>query len=671
MYQYYNNIMCVEAQVIYGALSLMTYDAYKKHCIRKTLLKVRNACPGQKALLGYEALPHDYKEIIKETYGDPYVVAKRNAIQDLITTDLEAINFYRDYIYDGDKTLSEERQREYVTNAQILKVLGALASDRQAFCKKLGGRAVRVWETLSNTLNGLNVVIYPHSLPSNARSLERAHRRFVNEGYYGLIHKNYGNQNTEKLTDESKMWIVSRWANQVKRMPNIEQLLFEYNSLAMERGWKPLKEADTLHNFLYRPDIKSMWYGHRHGEIKAKEKFAFQHSTKMPTMRDSLWYSDGTKLNYYYLTNDGKVGTINVYEVIDAYSEVLLGYHIAEKENYATQYCAYKMAIQLSGYKPYEIGFDNQGGHKKLQSGSFLDKIAHLTIKKQPYNGKSKTIELAFSNYQQQYLKKDWFFTGQNIQAKKLESKANMEFINANKQNLPSLEEIKKIYAQRREEWNNAPHHATGIPRMQMYLESENPATHKVELWDMVDLFWIERAEPVTYTAYGLTFTEKKVKNTYTVYDENNLPSMQWHWKNVDRKFIVKFDPEDLTMIYLYDRDASGNLRFVKEARLKVEVSRGKQEQTDFDTDYIAKIQKMNKEARVETVDMMDAILKEHNMHASDYGLNSPKILGINSKRKKAKKVPTDFGELLKQESEMVPVINTQDNDDYNPFNNM
>lgn len=667
MIHYYNNMLCVEAEILYGALCLISYDAYKWRCARQTLHKVRSASPGNKALLAYDSLPYEFKEAIKTSYGDPYELAKRNLIQEAIKSDEEALKFFRTYTYDGN-TLSPERQREYCTNAQVLNAIGILARDRKAFCQKLGGRAVKVWETLAATLLALDKVIYPHTLPTNPRSLERTYNRYAEESYAALIHKNFGNDHTAKLTPEAKMWVLSRWADQVNRVTGIEQMLMEYNSMAILKKWKHLKEADTLHDFLYSPAIKGVWYGHRYGELKAKEKYSIQISTKMPTMRDSLWYSDGTKLNYYYLNAEGKVSTISVYEVMDSYSEVLLGYHIAEQENYATQYCAYKMAVQLSGHKPYEIGFDNQGGHKKLTSGSFLEKIAHLSIKKQPYNGKSKTIELAFKRFQEQHLKKDWFFTGQNIQAKKIESKANMEFINANKANLPTLAEIKAVYKMRRDEWNNAPHHATGKPRMQMYLESHNPETPKIELWDMVDIFWIKRAEPKAYNAYGLTITEKNEKHTYHVYGENNLPDMEWHRENIDKKFYIKFDPEDMTMIYLYDLTATGEWRFVTEARTKVEVARGKQEQVPFDSQYIADILKMNKEARIETVDKMDAILKEHGMHASDYGLNSPNIAGVNSKRKT--KAKSDIGKVMKAESLAVPVIaNTEA--DFDPFNLM
>ena len=99
--------------------------------------------------------------------------------------------------------------------------------------------------------------------------------------------------------------------------------------------------------------------------MRTHQLYDRKHHTLLPASRDSLWYGDGTKLNLYYRDESGNKRTINVYEVVDAYSEVLLGYHISEREDYIAQYHAFRMAIQRSGHKPYELVCDNQGGHKK------------------------------------------------------------------------------------------------------------------------------------------------------------------------------------------------------------------------------------------------------------------------------------------------------------------
>ena len=67
--------------------------------------------------------------------------------------------------------------------------------------------------------------------------------------------------------------------------------------------------------------------------------------------------------------------------MVDAYSEVLLGYYISDNEDYIAQYHAFRMAIQTSRYKPYEIVCDNQGGHKKNAALGLFSKISVSTAR--------------------------------------------------------------------------------------------------------------------------------------------------------------------------------------------------------------------------------------------------------------------------------------------------
>lgn len=120
-----------------------------------------------------------------------------------------------------------------------------------------------------------------------------------------------------------------------------------------------------------------------HGEIAFKNEFMPQFDTKLPQMPNTLWYGDGTKLNLYYKDYDKKnkrmvARTIDVYEVMDACSEMFLGYSFGA-ENFLTQYEAYRMALETWKVKPYEIVTDNQGGHKKPEAQAFFKKIATCT----------------------------------------------------------------------------------------------------------------------------------------------------------------------------------------------------------------------------------------------------------------------------------------------------
>lgn len=657
-FEYYNDILCVQAGWLYSEgeiLSQSNYNALKR---RNRLNVLRRGCNGHPALVEFDTMPPKFKQAIIEQLGDPHKTTKHYKFKDYLKNDLDAVKYFSDFTLDNGDSLPQDTIKEYVANAVVLNAIHDAVTDMTQLRKALGGRASKIWNKVSEIIQDLPRHTYPHSLPQNVRRLKDKYRSYKKEGYYSLIHRGFCNKNSEKIQDIAKPWILSRWADRVDRVANTAQLLTEYNKRAVIEGWKEIKEAQTLYNYLHQSEVECLWHGHRYGELKAKEKFAYQHSTKLPTLRDSLWYSDGTKLNYYYQDENGNVKTCQVYEVMDAYSEVLLGYHISPTEDYEAQYFAFKMAAKVSGHRPYELRFDNQGGHKKLEAGDLFSRLARLSIKTQPYNGKSKTIESAFGRFQSQFLKRDWFFTGQNITAVRNESKANMENIMANKSNLPTLEEIHEIYAQRRREWNESIHYSTGEPRLEMYSTSENPLAPALELWDMIDLFWITRKKAVQLTAYGLTFTEKKAKYSYMLYTDNGLPDLKWLQRNIDNKFVVKFDPEDMSLIHVY-KDTPSGLRHVTPLTTKVEIHRGKQEQEEWEAAFIKQVNEANKQNRMETVLEMDEILEAHGASNEDYGLNSPSVKGVNSKRKKSR--PDNYGKVQKQISNTVEIDEADD----------
>ncbi len=679
--EYYQNKLCVEAGWLIEN-EIMTKNIYDNLKKRNQIEVVRRACLNTPALVAHDSIPERFKKKIRALIGDPYKVSTKSTLNELIVEDDKAQKYFREYVMDNGEHLPGDAQKEYCNNAAILNAIHQILTDRATARKAINGKLHGIWPKIAEAVLNLNKTVFKHSLPpypkydekgnqlplssSAYRGLQVTYRKYkaVNDSRYGrigyesLVHGNWCNKNSEKINDEAKIWILSRWTSMINRIATEQQLLNEYNQLAASQDWKGLKSVDAIHNFLYEPEIKPLWWGARYGELNAKEKFGYQQKTILPTMRDSLWYSDGTKLNYYYQDRDAQgrfqMKTTSVYEVMDVYSECFIGYYISDTEDYRAQYGAYRMALQTSCQKPYEIKFDNQGGHKKLEAGDFLTKLARLSIRTKPYNGKSKTIENAFGRYQMEFLKKDWFFTGQNIQAKKQESKANMEFIIANKYNLPTLPEIHKIYKKRREEWNNAPHPKTGKPRIEMYRESENPRAVKLEMMDMVDLFWVTRKKTVKCSAWGIAFEEKKTKYDYMVMLPNGLPDVRWLARNIDKKFRVKFDPEDFSMIYLYE-DTPQGLRFITAADQKVEVHRGIQEQEEWEASWMKKVDAELEAMRIELYNQLREIQEKYNQLPEQHGLVTPTPKGIKSLKKvKAQHQADNFGRLQKAMSNAV-----------------
>lgn len=662
MFEIYENILCVHGGWLYKVAKVMDLENYKNYCRRGPFQVLRKGYGRKPALIAWRSIQDKYKKQIIDTYGDPEAGNKAIIFADYLERDPKGVQFFANYTLDTGQAIPEDIQSRYAIEAAIFNAIHRVIHDRILRTRALGsGGLTATWKRLAEVVQNLPRHTWPHSLPRNHRSLQRKYKAYMDQGYEALVHGGHGHKNSEKLTDPAKQWVLSRWAQQDQKAASLSQLLDEYNEMAILEDWKLLKEEKTLYNYLYAPEVKSLWYGHRYGQLKAKEKYIAQISTRMPSMRDSLWYSDGTKLNLYYekIETDKKTGktkrsvaTCFVYEVMDAYSEVLLGYHIAPAEDFKMQYHAFKMAVQNAGHRPYEVKFDNQGGHKKLEAGKFMGKLSNLAIRTQPYNGKSKTIESAFGRFQSQILKKLWYFTGQNITARKDESQANMDFILANSHKLPSLEQVKEQYAACRMEWNSQPHHKTGVPRLEMYHGSHNPQAPEITLFEMVDIFWVERPQPVTCTAFGISFKENKVKHDFMIYKEDGMVDQEFLYNHIDRKFYIKYDPDDMSLIYLYEQTPLG-LRFVHAAQPKVTVARGRQEQDEFERSYIVRQLAQNKEKHVEQRDKMDEILEAHGMAAEQNGLISPHLKGIERK-KRAERADT-YGQLLKRISNAEP----------------
>lgn len=660
--QYYDSILCITHSELAGYLSA---ENIKKKIQRKQINRVRRASFESPALIEVASLPEKIQVKLREKYGDNFeLAADRDSLKVIYQRDAQALEFYRAWTKDDGSHLGAALIEEYTVNASMLKALRIYYNKRQSYIVSRGGTIKGLWANVAHILSSLKGSI-GHTLPENHRRLKQKLEEFENKGYATLVSGKVGNNNKDLLTADAKLWLLQRWANQVDRCASIEQLFNEYNAKAesLHGLWKPVNSPKTIYNYLYDSEITPLWYGARYGESKSKEKFAFQHKTKLPSMRDSLWYSDGTKLNYYYQYTDktGKqqMGSLQVYEVMDAFSEVFLGFCISDKEDFRAQYQAYKMALQQAGYKPYQISFDNQGGHKKLENSSFLNKLSHLAIHTQPYNGKSKTIESAFGRFQSQILKKDWFFSGQNVTAHSAESKANMEYILANKEHLPTKEDIINTYIKRREEWNNEVT-KNGKTRLQNYLESSNPQAVKLSIMDMVELFAVTRPREVTCTAGGISFREQNIRYDYMPMSGDGMPDLEWLNRSIGKKFIVKFDPDDMSQIFLYDKAADGSLRLDAVAKTKTVIHRGKQEQEEWEAAYIKKIELANKAKRIERVEAMEEIKRQFGTSNDDYGMNTPPVLGVTNSKKKAKKekkalvsVPVSLGEIEKRESNL------------------
>ena len=634
--EYYNKILCVTfAELTGGRDPVMKANTLKCNVQRSNIACARRGGgEGTQALYVWSSIPEKYRRRFVATYGDPEEKMREAMTKASIKIDAKAREYYEAYTYmdkDGqERHLTEKMIEEYTINASVLGELEKMAARRQAIRSSLNAPMSGAWDLILDSSERMRES-YGHTLPGTLARLKTRLKAWKADGYQSVVSGKLGNSSALKITGEFLKLIVALKRSKVPVYTDA-QLFEKANEIAEERGWKPIRSLSGMKKWLTSPSVEPLWYDAVYGEQAARQRYGRKHKTALPTRRDTLWYGDGTKLNLYYRDEQGKVRTTQVYEVIDAMSEVLLGYCISDTEDYEAQYHAYRMAIQKSGHKPYEIVYDNQGGHKKLDSDGFIGKICRVHRPTQPYNGESKTIESVFGRFQAQVLHKDWRFTGQNVTAKKASSRPNVEFIEANKDSLYTLEELKDAYAAARKEWNEGVHPATGERRIDMYEKSVNEETQEVTLHDMVDMFWVFTKRMATFTDQGLQVTIKGEKRQYEVFSTPGVPDHEWRRKHTYERFIVAYDPYDFASIRLYTKGTDGSLRFERTAEPYILIHRALQDQqgTD-DAKFIRQEQEANLQDRIERTVAGRTIAAEHGTDAEQQGLHSPKLKGTTA----------------------------------------
>ena len=600
---------------------------------------------GNYVRIDYYGMRESYRRRYEAKYGDPrQTLAKEHLRAELeLAIDEAARRYYAEYRYElrgEEKSLGEDVQRQLVINASVLNRMIEVITRRSVLRVNKGVKtpmgellesAAELYEKLRDA--------YDHTLPASLERLRSKIAAYKRDRYAALISRKFGNQSSAVVSEEGGEYLIALKRSKIPVYTDA-MLFAAYNLRARQEGWREAKSVRTLTEWLGRPENRRLWEDAVYGKLAVQQQRTRKNSTILPSMRDSLWYGDGTKLNLYYRKWVGdekggswKLATKMVYEVIDAYSEVLLGYGICDKEDAAAQYAAYRMALITAGHRPYEVVHDNQGGHKKKEAVEFLEKLpvrVHRTTA--PYSGQSKTIESVFGRFQSQILCQSPLYTGANVTAKKASSHVDMEFVSANLHKLPTESELAAVYEEYRNMWNSARHPSTGVSRMEMYLSSANPATPAVTEEDMVELLWWTTEKPVAYTGDGLQVTIDRRKYKFEVHEAPGVYDYDFLDRNLGRRFYVKYDPCDLSSVRLYTLSSTGGLRFERVAVPPLRIHRNIQEQTEGEQAMIRANIEANRQAYIRRQVEAQTIERKHGMSIEQQGYVRPALPGADKR---------------------------------------
>lgn len=242
-FTYINNRLCVAARWLYSNElgGVMTRSKYDKLNSRGRIeVVVQGKGQGNIAQVAYESLSPDDRKLIESKLGcHPREIIKDSMLKGYIQADNEAIKFFAEYSYGEqgyEKTLPADVQYEYYANVQVLNAMKLVIMKKRQTAANISGKLKNPWPALVESVKELGQLktadgrrIYPHTLSDNERVLERQHKKYIAEGYAGLIHKNFGSQNAKKVTDLVEALLLSIHALPSK--PYMTSLRGETNSV--------------------------------------------------------------------------------------------------------------------------------------------------------------------------------------------------------------------------------------------------------------------------------------------------------------------------------------------------------------------------------------------------------------------------------------------------------
>jgi len=573
-YIYHQNILSIPASLLYIDWGLMSYDAYLKKCERGELTRSRpGKGKGSNALLSYHDLPEYLKIICIEKLGHYTKVVRRNDLEPYIVPDNNVIDFFSRHRNPDGKTISEKKQVERATNCHILNAVKNLLKDKN-YISKSKKMKTQIWEEISKAVNELNEEKWSHTLPTSSKNLKIRFLRYEKEGCASFIHKGEGNQRTAIIKGDIADFILATYCLPTKY--TIPETLAKYNAVKEENGWKDITESG-IKNFLNKPEIERIWTLARHGKPAYDRKY--KHTTSRDKERwfpNVYWAIDGTKLDlvYYDSESSSKMSAIKrVNIVFDVYSEKIIGWSLSETENTTDHFKALKMAVQSAECRPYLFTYDQQAGHRSAKMQELYSVlVAEDGGTHYPHRarGHASPAEGLIGLFQEQVVTKFWNTDGQGVTVKTDDAKANADFLKKYKDHLPTRDQALKQWEMAVRTWNSGKHSLKGKTRNDVYNE-EMLEKEPLELHEIMRYMWIEeKKKPITYRAEGISVEVNKTVYKYEVYDRDGNIDMDFRWKHVGSKFIVRYDPDHMDgFIQLLQANPQGETYFAAYAEPK------------------------------------------------------------------------------------------------------
>ncbi len=555
--QYYNNILAIEARWLISQ-GIVTETNYRNLTQRGDLQVVRRGCRGQEALVSYESMPERFRRQVDAVVGDAYKAARVNVVEEAIEHSTVASAFFENYTLEDGRHLPADKRHEYYINAIVLDAIHKIIALRSAKRRALGSKSVRQWEQLAETVMEIDRTRYPHTLPQNARSLERKYKEYQKTGYESLIHKTYiaANKNAAKVEDDNQVAALAVLLSDPRNLDNA-QVAYIYNTLAQQMGWKAITASTAA---VWRDKLDNEIYARRHGATSFRNTKAMQVKRSAPSYPLYFWTMDGWDVELaYQKTANGKTSyhhRLTMIVVLDACCKYPVGYAVGTHETPELIQEALRNAMKhtesLFGqmYRTAQLQSDNYA-IKNLRP--IYEQVSGKVTPARVKNAKAKIIEPWFKYFNKKYCQLQTNWTGVGLTSRK-ESQPNSEFLNKNRKLFPDMEgciaQVVRFLENERAELHDK----------YVGLFAEMPQEHRLPMSynEYLLAFGSTTGKRNLLTGSGLTLTIGGERHSYDCFD----PAFRQH---ASVRWEVRFDPEDKRRALAVNEDET--LQFMLEEK--------------------------------------------------------------------------------------------------------
>lgn len=378
-----------------------------------------------------------------------------------------------------------------------------------------------------------------------------------------------------ELTPEAINLIRSVWSHpNQKSYTTVHEKLKKYYE---DNGLTGCPSRSKIVGYLMEPEVRSALMKTRNKKLWKRDNNITVHFDK-PPHANNLWEIDASPLQIFCWnkTRTQKI-RLELTAIIDAFSGYIVGYDLAEKEDFISWKRAIKMAVENTGAVPYELRYDNHGLTKMpdfdylksrlLSAGCLFDATKPKSPNEKP------EIERWFGTFQTIYQREIDGFIGEDIKSRSPNARVSPEYYSKFEY---TYDEMQAIISDKIKEYNQNNREGKVSPES-LYRNSGKPNEYAVDVISIPLMFW--SFKEVTVRNCEVKITVQKMDYYYLIHD---IPTA---YKLNTTKVKVFYDEDDLSTVQVFYNDEADSI----ELRQRPKIYKDKASQHLNDKDALHK----------------------------------------------------------------------------------